>query len=230
MRYREWREFRKVLGLRKIFSSKDLATYFVSSGRLTPESLRVILFRAVKEGILWRLCKGWYAFSDDLPSPDEAAMEIVWPSYVSMERALSLEGVLSQGIYTITLMSPRAWQSKRPFVLKYPDGAWPVEVYYVRVIPEELLGKVAPPEVALVDLLLVRRKQKKNLIYLRHLLDGLYWDEINFAGVERILKERGKESDSLRLDVLLPETIAKELGIERWIKRKSTPPFFAQDR
>lgn len=181
MRYREWMKFKKVLGTQRMFSFRDLSTYFGSLGHLNSRSLRVIVHRAVKEGILWRLCKGWYAFAESLPDPDEAAVVIAWPAYVSMERALSLEGVLSQGIYTITVMTPRAWRSKRPFTLEYPDGErYLVEVRYLNRVSPSLLGRVAPPEVALADLFCVRGGVEGRWSYLRQLAGDIYWEEVEF--------------------------------------------------
>ncbi|MBX6424168.1 hypothetical protein [Thermosulfurimonas sp. F29] len=233
MRYREWMEFEKILGGRRVFSFRDLTTYFGVTGRANPRSLRVIAHRAVKDGILWRLCKGWYAFADDLPDPEEAAVTIAWPAYVSMERALSLEGVLSQGIHTVTIMTPRAWRSKRSFTLEYPDGTrYPVEVRFLGKAPADLFGKVAPPETALADLLCVRGGIEGRWSYLRQIAGDIYWDEVDLEELFRRLRSHpsGRGGSVLHflktLNIPAKATEKRTFPSERHNRTAGTSPSF----
>ncbi len=191
MKFRDWMAFKKLLDDRKVFSLQDLAVFLSVYPGPRRESLRVLLHRAVRDGILWRLCKGWYAFMDDLPDPDRAAATIARPAYVSMERALSVQGVLSQGIFIITVMTPRAWRSKKPFRIEYPDGSeYPVEVRHATRLYGEFLGGVAIPEAAVADLLCVRGAIEGKWSYLWQIVLDIYWDEVNVRKVIEEISER----------------------------------------
>ena len=116
MCYEKWLALKKLLKGVKAIHFQSIVTFLVNECGVKSESVATIVSRAEKREILWRLCKGWYAFADDLPAPDdidEIALTIVRPSYVSMERALSVQGILSQGIFVVTLITPVAWNLKK---------------------------------------------------------------------------------------------------------------------
>ncbi|QJA06835.1 hypothetical protein FVE67_08555 [Thermosulfurimonas marina] len=157
-------------------------------------------------------------------------MTVAWPAYVSMERALSLEGVLSQGIHTITIMTPRAWRSKRPFTLEYPGGArYPVEVRSLKRAPTDLFGKVAPTEIALADLFCVRGGIEGKWSYLRQLAGDIYWDEVDLEELAQRLRNHpsGRGESVLRFLGELERRgivqIGPSLGLKTPKGRKFTP-------
>ena len=192
MRYEKWLALKKLLKGVKAIHFQSIATFLVNECGVKSESVATIVSRAEKRGILWRLCKGWYAFADDLPTPDdidEIALTIVRPSYVSMERALSVQGILSQGIFVVTLITPVAWNLKRNFVIRLPEREYLIELKKARKIPEELVGEIADPEKALADLIYYRGRIEQKWEYLAQILSDIYWDEVDVEKVVEYLKE-----------------------------------------
>lgn len=251
MRYEKWLALKKLLKGVKAIHFQSIATFLVNECGVKSESVATIVSRAEKRGILWRLCKGWYAFVDNLPAPDdidEIAMTIVRPSYVSMERALSVQGILSQGIFVVTLITPVAWNLKRDFVIRLPEREYLIELKKARKIPEELaekqvasgklaasnlpqvasgklVGEIADPERALADLVYYRGRVEQKWEYLVQVLSDIYWDEVNVERVIEILKSSyGLESPVQYLEKHLPEEIrdrflTKERDSSRQFKR-----------
>lgn len=215
-----WQQVRDLFGDKKVFSYKDFEALGKNVFGLKDESITVVLARAVKRGILWNLCKKWYGFANDLPSPDKVATTVVSPSYVSLERALSLSGILSQGTFVITIMTPLAWSCKKSFVIKYPDKylkkygrtEFPVEVHLTKRINPEYLNEIAPPEVALVDLLYVRGVVERKWNYLYDIFSDVYWDEIDLERFKKELHELRSLHDRDRVAAIvkfLKETAEK---------------------
>lgn len=228
MRYEKWLALKKLLKGVKAIHFQSIATFLVNECGVKSESVATIVSRAEKRGIVWRLCKGWYAFVDNLPAPDdidEIAMTIVRPSYVSMERALSVQGILSQGIFVVTLITPVAWNLKRDFVIRLPEREYLIELKKARKIPEELVGEIADPERALADLVYYRGRVEQKWEYLVQVLFDVYWDEVNVERVIEILKSSyGLESPVQYLEKHLPEEIrdrflTKERDSSRQFKR-----------
>lgn len=228
MRYEKWLALKKLLKGVKAIHFQSIATFLVNECGVKSESVATIVSRAEKRGILWRLCKGWYAFVDNLPAPDdvdEVALTIVRPSYVSMERALSVQGILSQGIFVVTLITPVAWNLKRDFVIRLPEREYLIELKKARKIPEELVGEIADPERALADLVYYRGRVEQKWEYLVQVLSDIYWDEVNVERVIEILKSSyGLESPVQYLEKHLPEEIrdrflTKERDSSRQFKR-----------
>jgi len=183
MKYSDWQALKNLFKERKMFSLKDFMMFCKFYLKYKEDSAHVILHRAVEQGILWRLCKGWYGFRDDLPSPDEVVLTVLSPCYISLERALSLSGIISQGIFVITVMTPLAWKSKGSLVIEYPEeysrkymkSEFLVEVHATRRIEPEYLNDFAPDEVALADLLLVRGVIEKEWRYLSETITRQRW-------------------------------------------------------
>ncbi len=69
-------------------------------------SLYVTLNRLVKHGVLTRLRRGIYQVSLQAPDLARIANQLVYPSYLSFESALSRFGILSQIPYTLTFATP----------------------------------------------------------------------------------------------------------------------------
>lgn len=206
--------------IKKVFSLQDIVLWLSEEKNLTSEYAKVILSRAVKKGLLARICKGWYFFPDVPPSPEEAVLTIVPHSYVSAERALSLEGTLSQGIFVITVITPHAWHYKRGFIIKYPDGTSYAVEFYLPPADDagEFVGKVAPPEVALRDFIYLYEVVRKKYLYLQEILDNIYFDEIDRKTfLDRV--KRGRKAKAV-LRILL-EIIEKFFPLKAYQRKLS---------
>jgi len=97
---------------KKLFSLSDLV-------QLTGEdksSLSVQLTRLVKSNVLSRAAQFWYVNPFSIPSAEEVSMVIRFPCYLSMEYALSKNGVLSQAAQTLTLVT-----TKLPYTYESDD-------------------------------------------------------------------------------------------------------------
>src|SRR5262245_14228498 len=71
--------------------------------------------RALKNGILIRLTKGIYRrakyLEKEKPHPFEIAHYIFWPSYISLESALSYHGLIPEAVYsTMCVTTKRSWK------------------------------------------------------------------------------------------------------------------------
>ena len=150
MKVDEWLNFFKNNKKKKLFSLSDLA-------QLTGEnksSLSVQLTRLVKTNVISRIAPAWYENPFAPPSIEETAMVIRYPSYLSLEYALSKQGILSQTVHTLILVT-----TKLPYTYK-TDRA----VYEYHQIKKSLFwgykreGTVltAEPEKALLDMIYIR--------------------------------------------------------------------------
>lgn len=157
MKIDEWLNFFKHHKRKKMFSLADLS-------QLTEEdksSLAVQLNRLVKAGLVKRIAYGWYENPFAPPSQEEIAMVLRYPSYLSMEYALSKHGILSQTVYTFTLVT-----TKLPYTYR-TEGA----VYEYHQISKNLfwgykkegLVQIAEPEKALLDLIYIRHAKNGDL-------------------------------------------------------------------
>ena len=116
MKVDEWLDlFRQNRG-KSLFSLSDLV---LLTGDQRP-SLSVQLSRLVASGVIERPARGWYANPFAFPSDEEVAMVIREPSYLSMEYALSREGILSQQVQVRDeyLVAP----GEEALVLGLPEG------------------------------------------------------------------------------------------------------------
>ncbi len=118
---------------------------------LNAGSLKVLLWRASKKGLINRIGKKWIA----LPhvQPHEILPLLYPPSYASMEWALNYHGVSMQKPFTVTAISTRKTKMIK-------SDVWSIEVHCVK---EDLFfgfdeNYMAYPEKALLDLAYVRRK------------------------------------------------------------------------
>ena len=84
------------------FSPADLEKIL---GQKRP-TLYVTLNRLVKYGVLVRLRRGVYQVALRTPDLARIANQLVYPSYLSFESALSRYGILSQVPYTLTFATP----------------------------------------------------------------------------------------------------------------------------
>ena len=109
MKVDEWINFFKQHSEKKLFSISDLSQL---TG-ISKSSLSVQLTRLVKAKIIRRAAQIWYENPFSNPSAEEISMVVRYPSYLSMEYALSKHGILSQTTYTLTLIT-----TKLPYTYK----------------------------------------------------------------------------------------------------------------
>lgn len=126
--------------------------------------------RALKQGYLINLRKGLYYRGDYLqqnkPHTFEMAQRLYWPSYVSLESALSYYGLIPEAVYTTTSVSyKRSVQFKNSFGLfSYEKGAGQNFFLGVnRVIENECVFLIAEPWKAITDYLFCYKKDFSTL-------------------------------------------------------------------
>ena len=150
MKVEAWLGFFRSHPEKRLFSFTDLV-------HLTGEptgSLSVQLSRLSKSGIIRRPAKGWYENPFSPPTAEEVAMVLRYPSYLSLEYALSAHGILSQAVQTLTLVT-----TKLPYTVK-THGA----IYEYHQIRKDLfwgfstngMVTMADPEKAFLDVLYLR--------------------------------------------------------------------------
>lgn len=112
-------------------------------------SLRVLIYRLVKDGFLLRLRPGFYMLPDNYASLDEIANQLYYPSYLSFESALSRYGIIGQIPYSLTFATLK--KSKKMILIE-------TEVIYSQLKPELFFGykfekgmNIAYGEKALLD-------------------------------------------------------------------------------
>lgn len=145
------RDFEETLRKRRlhVFSPLDIVRLFGWS----PTAVRFLLHRYAKRGIVLKLRKGLYALAGVAIPDTYLANRLYEPSYVSLESALSIHGVIRETVYSVTSITARR---TRRF------GALGREFLYHQVQPRAFAGYsamkrgdftslVALPEKALVD-------------------------------------------------------------------------------
>ena len=166
--------FRKHTG-KKIFSLHDIV---LLSGEKKP-SVSVQLSRLVKSGIVERPARGWYVNPFAPPTAEELSMVIRRPSYLSMEYVLSRHGILSQNVFTLTLVTPKLPHTyrTRDSVLEYHQ----IKKSLFRGYVHEGSVLVAEPEKALLDLIYIRyvRGREIGKSALESLVDDMYLEELD---------------------------------------------------
>jgi len=65
-------------------------------------SLRVLIYRLIKEGFLMRLKQGIYILPDNLADLNQIANQLYYPSYLSFVSVLSRYGIIGQIPYSLT--------------------------------------------------------------------------------------------------------------------------------
>ncbi len=175
MKNSRWLELFREHPEKHLFSVSDLA-------QLTGQKmdvLRVELTRLVKAGTIERAASGWYCNPFSMPTPEEVAMVLRRPSYISMEYALSIHSILSQTAYSITLVT-----RKGPYT--YRRGPWVIEYHQISKKLfwgfEERDGVlVAEPEKALLDLIYIRhvRNREFDTEGLKSLMNDMYLEDMD---------------------------------------------------
>jgi predicted transcriptional regulator of viral defense system len=193
----EWIEFFKKYKEKKLFSFTDIL-------QLTEEDkskVYVELSRLVKSGIIDRIAKNWYENPFSPPSKEEIAMILRYPSYLSMEYALSKQDILSQTVYTLTLVT-----TKLPYIYKTNRA-----IYEYHQIKRNLFwgykkeGNVllAEPEKALLDLIYIRyaKRRGSNINMAKSMLDDMDLEEIDFEKLHIYSKNFPPKTRKILMDL-----------------------------
>ena len=136
-------------------------------------SLYVTLNRLVKSGVLVRLRRGVYQVILQSPDLPRIANQLVYPSYLSFESALSRHGILSQIPYALTFATPH--RSRRLLLgdTTVQFHQLKQKLYFGFTLEGGLY--VAEPEKALLD----------QLYMVTRGLSNLGWDELDLSALDR---------------------------------------------
>lgn len=128
------------------------------------------LKRAVQQGVLIRLKRGFYLLGEKLREkswhPFEAAQFLYGPSYISLESALAYHGLIPEAVRVITSVTinrTKHFQNSVGYFQYYhlPEDNFFVEV--VRVTEADNVFFIASPWKALFDYMFCYKKSWKNL-------------------------------------------------------------------
>lgn len=138
------------------FSTAEIGNYL----GVNKPTLKVTLSRLVKQKRLRRLIRGYFSLPQKTPDAEQLAVEFNHPSYLSLEYALSIHGILSQVPSRLTLVTPKRSAA-------YDFGGTAIEYSHVKsslffgytIIRQT---QMARPEKALLDeLYLIGLKKRK---------------------------------------------------------------------
>lgn len=99
----QFKQFRKKMK-ENIFSTKEAQ---IVAFNTPPSTLKLQLHQWLKAGDLVSLKRGLYVFSDARVDKVEVARRLYWPSYISLEYALNLHGLIPDVPFSITLVTPK---------------------------------------------------------------------------------------------------------------------------
>lgn len=132
---------------KKIFSVADLGKIL----SVKSNSLRTVIMRLKKKGVLNQIARGWYSIFGTVITPEEVASQMYYPSYLSLKTVLSKMGIVNQIPRQIYCVTPRK---------SYKTTIAGVTVIYRQIKQELYFGyymenniAIAYPEKALLDLL-----------------------------------------------------------------------------
>jgi len=157
MKIDEWLNFFRKHKQKTVFTLADLSQL---TG-IKKNILSVELNRLTKSNLLQRAAKDFYENPFNPPTIEETAMVKRHPSYLSMEYALSQQGILSQRACTLTLITtkiPRIYKTK-DITLEYHQISRTLFWGYKK----QGIIQIAEPEKALLDLIYIRNLKNKEM-------------------------------------------------------------------
>ncbi len=184
MKVNEWLEFFRRHIDKTLFSIHDIV-------QLTGEdkdSLTVQLYRLVASDVILREARGWYANPFNPPSSEEVAMVLRYPSYLSMEYALSRHGIFSQRVHTLTLIT-----TKLPYIYERDRATY--EYHQVKRSLfwgfDNIYGiRFASREKAFLDFIYIRGRELDQE-RLSSLLDDMYLEELDMDRLKEYSHKSG---------------------------------------
>lgn len=202
MKISEWLSLFREHPEKHLFSTSDL----VQLTEQRKEVLQVELARLVRSGTIERVARGWYSNPFHPPIPEETAMVLRRPSYISMEYALSFHNILSQTTYTMTLIT-----TKNPYT--YNQGKFEYHQITNRLFwgfEKKDTFYIADPEKAFLDLIYIRAVRNKEIDTegICSFLDDMNLDDLDKNTIRTYAKKFGGKT--LRVtDMLLSTEFAK---------------------
>jgi len=197
MKVNEWLGLFKLHQGKKLFSLSDISGLVDES----KASVSVQLTRLVRSGLVVHPVRGWYENPFRPPTKEETAMVIRYPSYLSMEYALSNRGVLSQNVFTLTLVS-----RKLPYTFRSENCVY--EYHQIRRglfwgYKQEGTYLVAGSEKALLDLIYLRAVHSKEMDMesLGSLIDDMDTAELDLKKLHRYAEAFGGRTRKILLDL-----------------------------
>jgi hypothetical protein len=202
MKVDEWLEFFRQHPQKKLFSISDFAQLVDESA----SSVSVQLTRLVHANVISRVAHGWYANPFHHPSPEEVAMVLRVPCYLSLEYALSRKGVLSQHVYTLTLVTPRLPYTFRAENMRYEYHQLHKSLFWG--YEEERGVLVGTAEKALLDLLYIRgvRTKEFTVRMFRSFLEDMDLTLLQQAQLREYADRFGKGTRALAVELGLIAT------------------------
>lgn len=181
----EWLRFFKQHTQKKLFSLADLSQLTEEHG----PSLAVQLTRLVKAGLVKRVAYRWYENPFAPASQEEIAMTLRYPSYLSMEYALSKQGILSQAVYTLTLVT-----TKLPYTYRTEGATYEYHQIHKSLFwgyKKEDIVQVAEPEKALLDFIYIRHTKSRDMgaAMVKSLFNDMDADELDLKKLHAYSKK-----------------------------------------
>jgi predicted transcriptional regulator of viral defense system len=154
---------------KKLFTVQDLSLLLGGSKK----GLRTRIARLRKQGVLQRVGRGLYTGFGQSVDPEQVAVQLYHPSYLSLQTVLSKVGVINQIPYQVYLVTPRK---------TYQTQILNTEIVYRQIKPALFFGfqlrrgsVIAYPEKALLDLLYFATLGKAHC----------NWDECDLSRLKR---------------------------------------------
>jgi predicted transcriptional regulator of viral defense system len=193
MKVDEWLQFFKQHSTKKLFSVSDLSQLINEP----KTSLMVQLTRLTKAKIITRVAHGWYANPFSQPTSEEVSMVLRIPSYLSLEYALSRQGILSQRPYTITLVTTQPPYTFQTEAIQYEYHQIQKSLFWGYT--QEKTVCIAHAEKALLDLLYIRGVCTKELSLnaFRSLLEDMDLEALNTRRLQEYTRRFGQRTIKL---------------------------------
>jgi predicted transcriptional regulator of viral defense system len=160
----------------QIFHLNDMETILKKKEKVA----RVEVSRLTTSNIITKIGKGYYANPFNPPSIELIAMYLKKPSYISLEKALSMHSILSQSVFTFTCVTLDLTQnfSYKEITFEYSHIA---SSYFFGFKKTDQNFYIADPEKALLDFIYFRhfKTSKENRYSVYSLLEDMNLETIN---------------------------------------------------
>lgn len=200
MKVDEWIAFFKKNTNKKLFSKADLL--LLTGENKSPMSVQ--LSRLVSSGLIEHPVRGWYVNPFMPPDNEELAMIIRNPSYLSLEYALFKHNILSQNVYTLTLIT-----TKLPYSFNARENIFEYHqvkrnLFWGYKIERNI--KTAEPEKALLDLIYIRTvRGRGDDNVLGSLVDDMYLEDLDMKKLILYSKKFDKTTQKILSEKVLAE-------------------------
>ncbi|MCK4297015.1 MAG: type IV toxin-antitoxin system AbiEi family antitoxin domain-containing protein [Candidatus Marinimicrobia bacterium] len=152
---------------------------------LSVSSLRRAIHRLIQRGLLIKLSKGLYANSFACPSLEEVAGILYPPSYISLESALFLHGILDQIPHLVTCVSLNKTKTFHTTIGEIAYFHIKKDLYFGYQIKDGV--PIALPEKAALDFIYHQRQNG-----LEPILDEWNWDNLNLNKINYLIESYPK--------------------------------------